>query len=120
MSNQLRLTLIIVTVLTFFFILHSIKKAKMNSDYAVVWIIVVILLVLLALIPQISYVFAEIIGVISPVNGVLLLVIFILIMLSFYAFLKISTLEAKVKSLVQAYAIQNMEDYTIEKNQDKS
>ena len=90
MSLTLQILLIIFTVLFFIILVKNVKKGKLRTDYALAWILCSIALIILSVFPQIAF-FAAI--------------IFMLIILVYVLFNKVSMLEEKQKNLIQEVAI---------------
>ena len=90
MSLTLQILLIIFTVLFFIVLVKNVKKGKLRTDYALAWILCSIALIILSVFPQIAF-FAAI--------------IFMLIILVYVLFNKVSMLEEKQKNLIQEVAI---------------
>ena len=68
-------------------------------------LLLVILLIIVAIFPQIAYFAANFIGVISTANMVFAFIIFLLIIVVYTLFVRVSTLEEKQKNLIQHIAI---------------
>ena len=102
MSLTLQLLLIIVTVVFFIILVKNVKKGKLRTDYALAWILCSIIL---SIFPQIAFFIARLIGVISTANMVFAAIIFMLIILVYILFNKVSMLEEKQKNLIQYVAI---------------
>ena len=105
MSLTLQLLLIIVTVVFFIILVKNVKKGKLRTDYALAWILCSITLIILSIFPQIAFLIARLIGVISTANMVFAAIIFMLIILVYILFNKVSMLEEKQKNLIQYVAI---------------
>ena len=71
MTLTLQLILIILSIFLFIILIRSVKKGKLRSDYALVWLLCSIALIIVAIFPQIAYFAADFIGVISTANMVL-------------------------------------------------
>lgn len=114
MSIQLQIALIMLTIILFIYIIKNVKKGKMRSDYALGWILSSFALIFISLFPQIAYLASSLLGVISTANMVFAFIIFLLIILVYNLFSKVSLLEEKQKNLVQEIAIlkkkNNLED----------
>lgn len=109
MPIELRIILIMSSVLMLIYMIKKVKKSKLQIEYTVFWIIFGLLLIVISLIPQIMYFVADIIGIQSPVNLVLTFIIFILVIKMFFMTIEISQLEAKVKELVEEMALGNQD-----------
>lgn len=105
MSLTLQIILIILTALLFIILIKNVKKGKLRTDYALGWIICSLAMVILSIFPQIAYFAAKLIGVISTANMVFAAIIFMLIILVYVLFSKVSVLEEKQKNLIQYIAI---------------
>ena len=105
MSLTLQILLIIFTVLFFIILVKNVKKGKLRTDYALAWILCSIALIILSIFPQIAFFVARLIGVISTANIVFAAIIFMLIILVYVLFNKVSMLEEKQKNLIQEIAI---------------
>ena len=69
MSVELRIMLIVGSVLMLVYMIKKVRKSKLQIEYTVFWIIFGVLLIIISLFPQIMYLLAKVIGVQSPVNG---------------------------------------------------
>ena len=105
MSLTLQIVLIVATILSFVVLAKNVKKGKLRTDYALGWILCSLALIVIAIFPQIAYFFANLIGVISTANMVFATIIFMLIILVYILFNKVSMLEEKQKNLIQELAI---------------
>ncbi|MEQ3038637.1 DUF2304 domain-containing protein [Thomasclavelia ramosa] len=105
MSITLQVVLIIMTVLLFITLTRNVKKGKLRTDYALGWIVCSISLIIISIFPQIVYFCARIIGVMSASNMIFAIIIFLLIILVYMLFSKVSLLEEKQKDLIQELGI---------------
>lgn len=110
MSLTLQIILIVATILSFVVLIKNVKKGKLRTDYALGWILCSLALIIIAIFPQIAYFFANLIGVISTANMVFAAIIFMLIILVYILFNKVSMLEEKQKNLIQELAILKKEN----------
>lgn len=104
MDIKIRVFLIIATIISFYILIKSVKKSKLRTDYAFGWILASLSLIVLGVFPQIFYWISSLLGVQSPANIVFTFIIFILIVLVFVLFSKVSALEEKQKNLIQELA----------------
>ena len=107
MTGTLRIVLLIAAILTAVFMLTKIRNSKIKIEDSVFWLVFSITLALLAIFPIIAETAADMIGIISPVNCIFLIIIFILIIKIFFMTIKISQIESKLEHLVQEIAIKN-------------
>ena len=110
MSTTLQLTLILMSIVLFIVLIRNVKKGKLRSDYALGWIVCSLALIIVSIFPQIAYFGASLLGVISPANIVFAFMIFMLIILVYMLFSKVSALEEKQKDLIQEIAILKKEN----------
>ena len=83
----------------------NVIKAKVQIDDMIFWLFFSVALIVLAAVPQIAHWAANLIGVISPVNLIYLVIIFVLLLKIFSMSIKFSQLESKLKSLTQELAV---------------
>lgn len=106
MSNGLRIILIIVSLLGMFYIFRKIRYSKLQIEYALFWILCAIAMVVMAVFPEIIIKISQLLGMMSPINVVLVAVIGILLLKVFMVTIELSQLENKVKELVQKIALE--------------
>ena len=109
MTLTLRARLIIVSVLATTGVIGRIRKAKMQIEDAVFWVLFSFLLILLAVVPRVLYFFTELLGMQSPANLLFLVIIGLLLMKVFSMSIKMSLLEEKLKTLAQNEALEKLE-----------
>ena len=113
MSLALRALLLGGAVWMAVYILRKIRKAQMQIDDALFWILTAFLFVLLGIFPGLAVGAAQLLGIQSPANLVFLVAIFLLLFKTFALTRKISVLEYKLKYFAQTYAIgQALEEET--------
>lgn len=109
MSIVLRVVLIVVAVLSCIFVLQKIRKAQIRIEDTLFWLVVSAGVLVLGIFPEIAYFLSVMLGIMSPVNFVFLLFIFILLFKVFILTVQISQLQEKVKNLAQNVAIYESE-----------
>lgn len=107
MANGLRLLLLATSVLASLWIFRRIRKCKVKQEDATFWICFAFALAVLGIFPQLSYVMSEIMGIMSPVNFVFLVIIFLLIEKLLSVSIQVSLLESKVEIMAAELAIRN-------------
>ena len=108
MSNLLRIVLMVVSLLSMFFVMIRVRKSKLKIDYSLFWIIFSLLLLIVSIFPGIAYKLSDMLGFMAPVNFVFLFIIFLLIIHSFYLTQKLSKTENMVQSLTEELAVADL------------
>lgn len=107
MSIVLRILLIVASVAVFFFVFKKIRKAQLNIDDSIYWILFAILLLALSIFPQIAVWTSEQLGVESPANFVFLCMIFLVLVKLFQVSIELSVQKHRLNHLVQKLALLN-------------
>lgn len=107
MTLSLKVVLIVISILTCFYIARKLRKSQMNINDTVFWIFFAIVLVLLSVFPGIASWGADVLGFQADVNFVVVVVIFLLILRVFVMSIKISVLEDKLRNLTEEIAVRN-------------
>lgn len=115
MTLALRITLIVVSLLTLIFIAKKIRNAKVKLEDSIFWICFAAIIFLLSLFPQVFYWISGVVGTYAPVNFVFLFFIFVLLMQSFNLSMRVSQADTKIKELTQQLAIEKFERYQNDK-----
>ena len=106
MTPVFRIILIVVSILSTWYILKKIRQSKLQIEYAIFWIIFSGVLVIISLFPWLVSLFTRLLGMQLPVNFVFMVFIFILLVKLFMMTIELSTLENKVKDLTQELALE--------------
>ena len=115
----LRITLMVICLLVLVFVLRKIRSSKLNIVDSIFWIVVCVVLILMAVFPQLPYFFARLLGIQTPLNFILILIIAILLLKVFLMTLQISEQNERIKKLAQKIAIDEFEREE-DKRQDKN
>ena len=110
MTNLLRILLIIISTLTFIYIIFNIRKAKVKIDALFFWILFGLFLIVLSIFPQLANLGTMLTGFYAPVNFVIITVIFLLIYKVFTMSIKLSKMQSKLDELVQKLALKEYEE----------
>lgn len=110
MSFVLQIAMIIALIIFLIKVIKDVKKGKLRSDYALGWILTICIMLLLTLIPNIVFFFSKILNVISAVNMVFAIIIFLLIILVYTLMCRVSALEEKQKNIIQELALRNKKE----------
>ena len=109
MTPVFRIILIVVSLLTTFYILKKIRQSKLQIQYPIFWILFAGVLIVFSLFPWLVSMFTRLIGMQLPVNFIFLFFIFVLLVKMFLMTIELSALENKVKDLTQELALEEKE-----------
>ncbi|MCX4375120.1 MAG: DUF2304 domain-containing protein [Lachnospiraceae bacterium] len=120
MSTTLRTLLLVASVITAIWILRKIRKNGVKQEDALFWVCFAIVLAVLGVFPKVSYMMAELFGIMAPSNFVFMIIIAILIEKLFSLSIQISWLENKVEVMAAELAIRckNIEDSVSKASED--
>ena len=104
-SVQIRVLLIVFSIITAIGILKKIRKSACRISDALYWVGLSLLLILFGVFPQIPIWLSGILGVESPVNLVYLVIIFLLLIKIFELSVKVSLMSHKFETLAIRLAI---------------
>ncbi|MDD4797446.1 MAG: DUF2304 domain-containing protein [Eubacteriales bacterium] len=107
MSVLFRVILILVSVVTAFWILRKIRKSQVRIEDSIFWLLFCAVLIAMSVFPRLVEVAAAAVGVALPVNFVFLAIIFVLVIKIFLMSIKLSQLEYKLQVFAQRYAIEH-------------
>lgn len=105
MSISLRVLLIISAAIVLLFVVRKLKKSQMQALDSLFWLLFSLSFVILGIFPEIAITYSALFGFVSPSNLVFLYVIAVLIVRDFCNSLRLSKLEERLNSLVQAVAL---------------
>lgn len=114
MSTNLRVGLLIASIIAFSFVLYFVIKRKLNIKYSMVWILWALFALVMAIFPATFYEFAHLVGIEIPVNAVFLIMIALLYGLTFYVYCMISKHNEEIIALT--YEISNLKKQLNDKN----
>jgi len=114
MSTELRILLIIASVIMVTAVVLKIRKSKFQIHDGLFWFLLSLLLLVLSIFPQIIIRVSTLLGVESPANFVFLCILALMLIKNFLLSTKISLLEYKLVELSQRVAIENIteQDFT--------
>lgn len=101
---QLRIALLIICAAALIYVILKIRSSKLNISDSIFWIITAAILLLLALFPGIASFFASLIGIRTPLNFILIIIIGILLLKVFLMSAQISHQNEKINTLAQHIA----------------
>ncbi|WP_317326674.1 DUF2304 domain-containing protein [Turicibacter sanguinis] len=102
---QLQLLLILGCLVTYFFIIHKVKKANVRIDDMILWILGAITLLFLGVFPWIPAQLAYYLGFMSASNFIFCCLIFFLLLMLFSLSIKVSQQQEKIKELTHKIAM---------------
>ena len=105
MNLYLQSILIFVSIISFLYIVTSIRKSKVKLDYTFFWIGFSLILVLISVFPKIADFGAKLTGISSPVTFILVVIIFLLLYKVFSLTLQMSKLQERIEKLTQNLAL---------------
>ncbi|MCD8082772.1 MAG: DUF2304 domain-containing protein [Clostridiales bacterium] len=106
MTMTLRIALILASLVTFCLMMHKIRRASLQIESSIFWIVLSIVLVIYSIFPGAADLCAHLLGIYATTNFLFLFAIFVLIVKVFYMTIHISQLETRVKELVQEMALE--------------
>ena len=106
MSLELRIALIICSLISFILCVKKVRQSKMRVADSIIWTIGSFALILMSIFSSAVEWLATKLGFLAPVNFVFFVVIGFLLVESFIANLKISMLNEKVKNLNHYIALE--------------
>ena len=109
MSDTLRIVLIAASVIVIVYALHKIRKAQLDIDDAIYWIVFSVLLLTMSIFPSITFAVSSLLGIESPSNFVFLFMIFIVLAKLFTNSIELSIQKHRLNNLVQRIALLNHE-----------
>lgn len=118
MSALVRILLVVISVITLIFVIVRVRSSRIRISDSVFWVCIAILLLTISIFPQIVYFFTDLLGMMSPINLVFLLFIFILLIKCFSLSVRMSQSDAKVEELIQQLAIEKFERHQNDKEND--
>ena len=105
MTWTLRILLIAASLMASVGVIGRIRKAKMQIEDAVFWVLFSLLLLLLSLCPPLLFFFTNLLGMQSPANLLFLVIIALLLLKIFSMSVKLSLLEGRIAELTENIAL---------------
>ena len=92
MTTMLRVMLILVSAGTLAMVLHKIRRARLQIEDSIFWVLVSIMFVIFSLFPPVADFLAHLLGIYATVNFLFLFIIFLLLLRVFSMTIRISQL----------------------------
>ena len=105
MSLTLRILLIVASVLMMLYALYKIRRAQLDIDDTVFWLLFPALLLLISIVPELPIWLSGLLGFASPANFVFLFVIAFLLVKLFLVSVELSVQKRRLSHLVQSLAL---------------
>lgn len=115
MSRLLRLVLCLVSIMVTVYIIKRIRQSKLQIEYTLFWFFLCVMLIVISAFPEVAYFGSQMLGMMSPINMVFIIIIFLLMLKVFFMTIQLSELENKVKELVQKIALDEIDRLDMEK-----
>lgn len=119
MTLALRITLVLVSLLTLIYIIRKIRASKLRLEDSIFWLCFAVLLLVVSIFPGIFYLLSAIAGTMSVANFVFLFFIFVLLIECFTLSVRVSQLDTKLRNLAQQLAIEKFERHSNDKKRQK-
>lgn len=116
MTLALRITLVLVSLLTLIFMVRKIRYSKLRLEDSIFWLCFATLLLVVSIFPGIFYLLSSIVGTMSVANFVFLFFIFVLLIECFTLSVRVSQLDTRLRNLAQQLAIEKYERHSNDKN----
>ncbi len=109
MSVSIRMILMIGAVGLFLYVLRGVRSARLKVQETFFWLLLTVVFVLLSVIPEIAGALAGFLGVMSPINLVFLVIIFLLLVKLFTMDRRLAKTEHQLVQMTQKIAIDKLE-----------
>lgn len=119
MTTNLRIALVVITVIYLFLIIKAIKNKKLQISFSMFWILSGILLIIAILIPNLVEYFTKLLGFELSSNMIFCITIFIAFYLIFQLTIRLSKENEKNIALVQEVSILKKRVQEIEEKLEK-
>lgn len=104
MLSTMQKSLLIGSILTLIFVLATAKKTKMEIRYTILWVTWAFIIIILSLFPSIIDWIARVLSIATPVNAIFLIFVFLVYIMCFYLFIRLSAQNEKIKTLTYEVA----------------
>ncbi len=105
MSINLRIGLIIISILFVIYVLYSVNRKKLQLQFSLIWLFLSFVLILVSLFPQIVYFLANLVGIEVSSNFVYLIGIISLSLISINLTSKVSKQSNQIKNIIQEISL---------------
>jgi len=105
MNSMAQIVSIGISLIFMSIIFELTRRKKLKEKYALLWIAVGTAIIILAIFKEIVFFIASIMGIKTPINAMLFIGIFFILVINLYYSLEISKLNEQVKKLAQKLAL---------------
>ena len=119
LPDKLRLVLLIAVAVYFLLILLLLKKRSINLKYTLLWLFTGLIMLILLIWPQILVSFISLIGILTPINGLFLVLIAFLMILVMALTSIVSKQSNRIKELTQCIGLMDHRLRKIEGSPDR-
>ncbi len=105
MSTDLRIGLLVASLLVFILILYFVVHRRFYIKYSIAWLLWALLILLMVIFPDLFYELSHLIGIEMPVNAVFLVMIGLLYALVFYVYVMISKHNDEIIKLTYSISV---------------
>ena len=112
MSTQLRLFLLVVSIMFFVYIFYAVRGKKLLLRDSLLWMLLALVMLLLAVFPGIAAGLCRLIGIETPSNFVFFAAMMMLLVLLFRQTAATSKMSTQITRLTQELALMQLRDDT--------
>ena len=105
MTNELRIEMIVMSLIFVITIFHFVNKKKLSLKYSLIWIVISISMLIIGIFPKIAMGLCSLTNIQTPSNLVFLLGIFALLGICFILTTIVSEQSKKINQLIQMLSI---------------
>lgn len=105
MTDRVKMLLIVGSILFLLLLLLVVRKFKITTDIAVLWIVLSLVILLFAIFPDLMIALSRTLGMMSAAHAVFLLFILVLLVITLFLSIRLSMTEKKLREYVQHTAI---------------
>ena len=107
---KLRIILLVISLLVLFYVVHKIRKSKLDIADSIYWVIFACILLLLSLFPRLAYWCAKLLGIEAPFSFLVVFFIGAISIKQFLLSIRLSELKQKNKHLAQKIAFDEFDE----------
>lgn len=101
----IRVCLIVGSLVTAIYVLMRVRRAKVQIEDTIYWLLFSAVLLVLAVFPGIAYWASGLLGFQSPINFVYVVIIFLLLAKQFFLSIRVSQMDSKLRILTEQVAL---------------